>query len=104
MFLKAAAITEPAAGKILLELPQGPGIEMLAEPAARAAVESALAERLGRAVSLDVRTLGAVDAAPPPPVQRLTPERMRAEQLARLIREQPALDRAVRAWDLEIVE
>ena len=109
MFLKAATVSEPADGRIVLDVPPGPAIEMLSDPNLHAGVQKAFADQLGRAIELSVRAAaspaaGAGGADRPSPVTRLTPERVRAEQLARLTREQPALDHAVRAWDLEIVE
>jgi hypothetical protein len=46
-----------------------------------------------------VRAAGS--AAPEP---RLTPERVKNDQLARLTREQPVLDRAVKELDLELLD
>jgi len=41
-------------------------------------------------------------AGVPNPAERLTPERVREEQLARLAREEPVLGKAVREWELEL--
>ncbi len=104
IFLKAATLAQPAPDRITLAVPDGPGLERLADPAARAALEAALSDRLGRALRVDVRPAGDAEAGPATPPPRLTPERVRGEKLARLTREQPTLERAVEEWDLELLE
>jgi DNA polymerase III subunit gamma/tau len=96
VILKAARVSPGEEGRVILE---GPALEQLdQDPAARMLLERGLSRRTGRPVSLELRALGGV-AAPAPP--RMTPERLRSEQLAKLKREEPVLGRAVEEWDLE---
>ncbi|HSJ14126.1 MAG TPA: DNA polymerase III subunit gamma/tau [Longimicrobiales bacterium] len=107
VFLKAAEIVSDTGDVVTIELPPGPGLERLVgEAATREAVRRALSDSLGRAVQLEVREQGGTPASPGKKpartAQRITPEKVRADQLARLVKEQPALDTAVREWDLEL--
>ncbi|MGH7443760.1 MAG: DNA polymerase III subunit gamma/tau [Longimicrobiales bacterium] len=102
IFLKAAHAEEPAPGRVVLHVPAGPGLERLSggSPAARA-LQHAFGDVLGRPVELIVEpTTGARASA----AQRLTPEQVRADRLARLAGEQPLLARAVQEWDLELLD
>jgi DNA polymerase III subunit gamma/tau len=107
-FLRAAAVSEPDVGRVLVALPAGPGLERLAADATiRRSLESAIQEALGRELHVEIRDAGGLEggaeAAERAP-QRLTPERVRAERLARLAREEPALGRVVEEWDLELID
>ncbi|HLU24664.1 MAG TPA: DNA polymerase III subunit gamma/tau [Longimicrobiales bacterium] len=98
IFLKAAQVSEGEDGRVRMEMPAGPGLErMLNEPMTRAAVERALARHLGREITLEVTPIGG--GAPP---RRLTRGQVKSDRLARLIREEPALGRAVQELDLEL--
>ncbi|MBW3555089.1 MAG: DNA polymerase III subunit gamma/tau, partial [Gemmatimonadetes bacterium] len=99
LFLRSGRITEAREGVVTLEIPAGPGMEMLADPRAQKSLEDALSTRVGRPITLEVRSAGA-ERAP----TRLTPERVREDQVRKLSREEPALDRAVREWDLELLD
>jgi DNA polymerase-3 subunit gamma/tau len=103
-FLKVAEVTEAGPDGVVLALPPGPGLERLSSDAqARAAVAAALAGELGHDVALEIRAIGAAaGSAASPSAARLTPERVKADQLARLVRDQPVLGQAVRDWDLEL--
>ncbi len=101
--LLAAATAEEAEGdRVVLRLPAGPGLERLSgDPGTRRSLEAALAAELGRAVALEITGPGeAADATG----ERLTPERVRNEQLSRLTASEPVLERAVRDWDLELMQ
>jgi hypothetical protein len=102
--LKLAVVAEAAEERVVLALPSGPGLEALSsDPRAHAAVERALSGELGRTLSLEIRPIGGGPAQTAPiQATRLTPEGVRAEQLSRLVRDQPVLAEAVRAWDLEL--
>jgi DNA polymerase-3 subunit gamma/tau len=107
MFLRAAQVVADTGDVITLELPAGPGLErMVAEATTREAVRRALSDALGRAVQLEVREQGGAQASPEKksakPAARITPEKVRADQLARLVKDQPALETAVKEWDLEL--
>jgi len=98
VFLRAARVAAVDGGHVVIELPAGPGLDRLtSDPALRQRLADRLAESLGRPVELDVRA-----AAEPTPADRLTPERVRDERLARLAREEPVLGKAVKEWELEL--
>ncbi len=102
LFLKAAVVRAEAGGRLVIELPPGPGLERLSGEASseRRALEAALAGRLGRTVLIDVRAQGGGGERVAPP-RRLTPEQVRADRLRRMLEEEPLLERAVQEWDLE---
>jgi DNA polymerase-3 subunit gamma/tau len=98
----ASAKASLESDRVVLELAPGPGLERLvSDDIARRALEKAFAEEIGRAIQLVVRAPGEAGVAP---AERLTPERVRTDQLARLTRADPALGRAVDAWDLELFD
>jgi hypothetical protein len=108
-FLRAAQVTEDRGDVVVFELPGGPGLERLVgDPAVFEAVRSALSDALGRAVLIEVRQKGAggagaggqPGAAPP----RITPEKVKSDQLARLSQNDPALGSVVKEWDLELLD
>ena len=99
LFLRTASVATETADRVVLEMPPGPGLEMLDDPRSHRALEDAFGKRIGHAVALEVH--GAEGAAAP---DRLTPEKLRDEQVRRLSEEEPALDRAVQEWDLEMIE
>jgi hypothetical protein len=106
-FLRAAEVIEDRGDVIVVELPPGPGLERLvAEPTIFEAVRGALSNELGRAVMLELRQRGGVgepatgrDGAGP---ARITPEKVKSDQLSRLAQSRPAYGSAVREWDLEL--
>jgi DNA polymerase-3 subunit gamma/tau len=104
IFLKAAVVTEQAPDRVVLEVPPGPGLERMGDPAALQAIQQALGDRLGRAIRLEIRAVGMRAGQGPATPSRLTPEKVRTDQLARLSKEQPTLERAVKEWDLELLE
>ena len=102
IFLKAAHAEEPSPGMVVLRVPAGPGLEQLSgdSPAART-LENAFSRALARPIRLAIEPeAGSRNAIK----QRLTPEQVRADRLARLTSEQPLLARAVEAWDLELLD
>ncbi|HUG41361.1 MAG TPA: DNA polymerase III subunit gamma/tau [Longimicrobiales bacterium] len=99
LFLRSARLAGETRDSASLELPPGPGIDMLEDSRTRRALEDALSARVGRPLRLEVRAAGAENAP-----GRLTPEVVREEQVRKLSREEPALDRAVREWDLELLD
>jgi DNA polymerase III subunit gamma/tau len=99
-FLRGARVAEEHVGRVVVEMPPGPGYELLESDArARDALRSALVKRLGRDVELAVRGAGG-----PAEQVRLTPDTLRARQVDQLTGEEPALDRAVKEWDLEMLD
>jgi DNA polymerase III subunit gamma/tau len=98
MFLRTARVIQDG-DLVILEMSPA-GIEMMdASPTSRKVLGEALSERLGRPIDVDVRSPSA-----PEQRARLTPERLREQQASRLAREEPALDRAVKQWDLEMLD
>jgi DNA polymerase III subunit gamma/tau len=96
--LRSARVTESDPGNVEISLP-GLGFDRLErDPGTRRALEVALGERLGRAIRIEVRDSTAVEK------ERLTPEKLRQQQVSQLTGEEPALDRAVKEWDLEMLD
>ncbi|MEJ2184751.1 MAG: DNA polymerase III subunit gamma/tau [Gemmatimonadota bacterium] len=101
LFLRVARVVEEGQGRAVIELPPGPALERLAAgSAALRALEAGLADRIGEAVQVEVRAPKQGDR----PKERLTPEKVKNDRLARISQEEPTLGRAVEEWDLEIVE
>ena len=104
MFLKTARVSHATIDDVMLELPEGPGLDRLtSEPALHVAVQDVLSELVGRRIQLHVRA-GKQDVSAEAAPARITPERVRAEKLATLTRDDEALDVAVRDWDLELLD
>jgi DNA polymerase III subunit gamma/tau len=100
LFLRGARVVEEPEGRVVVEMPPGPGHELLESDArARNALKVAVGKGLGRDVELEVR--GAGD---PTGQVRLTPDTLRARQVDQLTGEEPALERAVKEWDLEMLD
>ncbi len=109
IFLKAATVAGADEGTVTLALPPGPGLERLTtDPASLRAVRDALAARLDREVRVLVVGAGGARGAGDSPEgaapARLTPERVKAERLARLAQAEPLLGQAVQLLDLELLE
>ena len=99
-FLRSARIREEPPDRVVVEMPSGPGLEMLeAEPRTRVNLARALSDRLQRAVDLEIRAATPADAT-----ARITTEKLRDERVRKLSSEEPALDRAVKEWDLEMLD
>ena len=105
ILLASASLEEEGADTFGLRLPPGPGLERLSgDPTAKQALEAALGAELGRAIHLEVRSSAADARGDHRASERLTPERVRSEQLSRMTASEPLLDRAVRELDLELME
>ncbi len=101
LFLRTARAEETEPGRVRLEMPPGTGLETLeTDPRARRALEVALAEHIGHQIELEVRS---VEATQEPPA-RLTSRKVRDDEVKRLAEEEPALDHAVKEWDLEMLD
>jgi len=102
-FILRAAQLEAAGRTVRLTFPPGsPALERLSQPAARHAVEQALARRLGGVVKLDLAT--GASSAIDPAQGRFTAESVRRDRLKRMMEGEPLLAAAVQAWDLELVD
>jgi DNA polymerase III subunit gamma/tau len=100
LFLRGARVTEEPEGRVVMVMSPGPGHELLeSDGRVREALQKAVGERLGREIELVVQ--GGGDAAEQ---ARLTPDTLRARQVDQLTGEEPALDRAVKEWDLEMLD
>jgi DNA polymerase III subunit gamma/tau len=100
LFLRTARVTEAGENRVIVEFPAGPAHDLLeANPSVRRTLRDALSQRLNRPVELEL-----VTSPPGESRTRLTPERLREQQVSQLTREEPALDRAVKEWDLEMLE
>jgi DNA polymerase III subunit gamma/tau len=100
LFLRGARVVEEPEGRVVVEMPPGPGYELLESDAkARNALKIAVGKGLGRDVELEVR--GAGDSTGQ---VRLTPDTLRARQVDQLTGEEPAMERAVKEWDLEMLD
>ncbi|MGH7476861.1 MAG: hypothetical protein ACRELD_11265, partial [Longimicrobiales bacterium] len=103
-FLRAADVAEPEPGRVRILLPAGPGLDNLAgDVAARRGLARALSARLGREIEVEIASQGPAQQGPQGR-PRLTPEKVRADRLSRLVREEPVLGRAVEELDLELLD
>ncbi len=100
-FLRAAKVTEEPSGRVLIELPAGPGLERLSSPTTHRRLADALEELLQRPAELTLREAGdGSDEAP----ARISQETVRADRLTELMKREPLLERAVEELDLELME
>lgn len=101
LFLRTATVLEEG-DVVVVELPAGsPALEKLeGDVRSLRALQEAVAERMGRAVELAVRAENGEGVRP----TRITPEKVKDDEVKRLSEEEPALDRAVQEWDLEMLD
>jgi DNA polymerase-3 subunit gamma/tau len=104
VFLKAAEVEEDTEGRVILTLPTGPGLERLNDVAIKRDVETALSNELGRKITIEPRANANTTERATGPVERLTPEKVKNDQLARMSRDEPVLGKAVKDWDLELLD
>jgi DNA polymerase III gamma/tau subunit len=101
-FLRAATVSQSEAeGVVVIELPAGPGLERLEDPAARRTLQKALGELMNTEPEIVVRASG--DGAAPRR-ERISPEAVRKDRMKGLIQREPRLQRAVDALDLELLD
>jgi DNA polymerase-3 subunit gamma/tau len=101
-FLRAATVSQSEAeGVVVIELPAGPGLERLEDPAARRTLQKALGELMNTEPEIVVRASG--DGAAPQR-ERISPEAVRKDRMKGLIQREPRLQRAVDALDLELLD
>ncbi len=109
-FLRAATVSHSdAEGVVVIELPAGPGLERLEDPAARRTLQKALGVLMNTEPEIVVRASGdgASDGAPdgaPPRRERISPEAVRKDRMKGLIKREPRLQRAVDELDLELLD
>jgi DNA polymerase-3 subunit gamma/tau len=104
--LLATATVHEEAGDLVLDLPPGPGLErMSGDPVSVRALQDGMSAELGRPVRVRIAGAEPAPAQPEPrAVTRLTPEKVRNDQLHRLANADPLLGKAVRDWDLELFD
>lgn len=100
-FLRAAQVSEPDDGSVLIELPAGPGFERLSAPAACRRLSKALGDLLGRSIDVVVEEAGGTPGQVP---ERISPGTVRSDRLKALMQREPLLEKAVRELDLELLE
>ncbi len=100
-FLRAAQVSEPDDGSVLIELPAGPGFERLSAPAACRRLSKALGDLLGRSIDVVVEEAGGTPGQVP---ERISPGTVRSDRLKVLMQREPLLEKAVRELDLELLE
>ncbi len=110
-FLRTANVSHSEAeGVVVIELPAGPGLERLEDPAARRTLQKALGglmnntepEIVVRASGHD-ESDGAPDGAPLRR-ERISPEAVRRDRMKGLIKREPGLQHAVDELDLELLD
>ena len=109
-FLRAATVSHSEAeGVVVIELPAGPGLERLEDPAARRTLQKALGVLMNTEPEIVVRASShdAPDGAPdgaPPRRERISPEAVRKDRMKGLIKREPSLQHAVDELDLELLD
>jgi DNA polymerase-3 subunit gamma/tau len=104
LLLRAAQPAVSDSGDIAIAVPSGSDIlERMEKPAARRGLEDALAERLGRRITISFKAVAGGEArgetAP-----RITDADARGDRLERLAADQPVLQAAIRELDLELID
>jgi DNA polymerase-3 subunit gamma/tau len=99
-FLRTARVT-PTADGLLLELPPGPGLDRISQPATKSALREALGQFLPVDLEVEVGALATGSAEGPP---RVTQETVRQTRLQELKKREPLLEHAVEELDLELME
>ena len=104
--LRAATVSHSEAeGVVVIELPAGPGLERLEDPAARRTLQKALGVLMNTEPEIVVRASGhdAPDGGPPRR-ERISPEAVRRDRMKGLIKREPSLQHAVDELDLELLD
>ena len=104
VFLKAAEVASESADTVTLLMPAGPGLERMGDVAVRRQVEDALSTELGRKIRIEATAAEAPGRKGAAPAERLTPEKVKQDQLARMSRDEPVIGKAVQEWDLELLD
>jgi len=101
-FLRAATVahSEPE-GVLVIELPAGPGLERLEDPAARRTLQKALGSLMNAEPEIVVRASGDGTLRPR---GRISPEAVRSDRLKGLIKREPLLQHALDELDLELLD
>ena len=100
-FLRGAAVELRDDGALVIELPEGPGLERLRESPSLRTLQNALESLLGERPEIVVLATG---GAPSTKLERITTETVRDDRLRELIQREPLLQRAVEELDLELLD
>jgi DNA polymerase-3 subunit gamma/tau len=100
-FLRAAVVELGNDGALVVELPDGPGLERLREQTALRTLQNALETLMGARPEIVVRATGGTSAEKP---ERITPQTVRSDRLRELIQREPLLQHAVEELDLELLD
>ena len=100
-FLRAAIVGLGEDGALVVELPDGPGLERLREQMALRTIQNALEVLMGERPEIVVR---ATSEASSEKLERITPETVRSDRLRELIQREPLLQHAVEELDLELLD
>jgi len=100
-FLKAAVVSLSEDGALIVELPEGPGLERLREQTVLRTIQSALTVLIGETPEIVVRSMNGASSNTS---ERITPETVRGDRLRELIQREPLLQRAVEELDLELLD
>ena len=101
LFLRAAVVELGEDGALVVELPDGPGLERLKEQMALRTIQNALEVLMGERPEIVVR---ATSEASSEKLERITPETLRSDRLRELIQLEPLLQHAVEELDLELLD
>jgi hypothetical protein len=100
-FLRAAVVDLADDGALVVELPDGPGLERLREQTALRTIQNALETLMGDRPEIVVRASGGTSAEK---LERITPQTVRSDRLRELIQREPLLQHAVEELDLELLD
>ena len=101
-FLRAATVAHSESeGVVVIELPAGPGLERLEDPAARRTLQKALGGLMDSEPEIVVRASG---DGTPRARGRISPEAVRNDRLKGLMKREPLLQQALDELDLELLD
>jgi hypothetical protein len=100
-FLQAATVHSPEAGVVVIEIPEGPGLERLEDPVARRTIQDALGAVMVAPPEIVVRPS---PGSGPNKQQRISREAVRTDRLRELVQKEPRLKDAVDELDLELLD
>ena len=100
-FLRAAVVGLGEDGALVVELPDGPGLERLREQTALRTIQNALEALMGERPEIVVRATSEPSSEK---LKRIMPETIRSDRLRELIQREPLLQHAVEELDLELLD
>ena len=100
-FLRAAVVGLGEDGALVVELPDGPGLERLREQTALRTIQNTLEALMGERPEIVVRATSEPSSEK---LKRIMPETIRSDRLRELIQREPLLQHAVEELDLELLD